>query len=134
MDKIKLSDFKILSQRLVKTEFELNKNFVLKNENNIKLDIHTDININKNEKDRQAVVHLTLKVFEKENNTEYPFFMILENEGRFTWSEDLQDVNNYLEINAPSILISYLRSVVSQLTSFAGFPPLILPLINFTKE
>jgi len=134
MDKIKLSDFQMLNQRLIRTEFEVNKNLVLKNENNIKLDIHTDLRINKNEKDRQAIVTLTLKIFDKEKNTECPFYIILENEGRFSWSANLKDVNNYLEINAPSILISYLRSVVSQLTSFAGFPPLILPLINFTKE
>ena len=56
-----------------------------------------------------------------------------ELEGIFNWKADeIDDI--LLEVNAPAVLIAYIRPIISQLTSFSGYPPLILPLINFTKR
>ena len=42
-------------------------------------------------------------------------------------------LENLLNINAPAVLLSYIRGLISQITAFSGYPALIIPLINFAK-
>ena len=56
--------------------------------------------------------------------------------GEFKWSENVDEktLDILLNSNAPAILLSYIRPYISTITSGAGYPALILPLIDFTKD
>lgn len=44
------------------------------------------------------------------------------------------DFDNLLQINAPAMLLSYARPIVSLITVQAGMKPLNFPFLNFTKS
>lgn len=131
---MKISQFQITGQRLLKCDFIVNESYK-PNEAGIDLKISNTVDIKKNEVERQAKVTLILNIFDKVDFENCPFTINLEIEGYFIWQNEIDDkINQYLERNAPAVLLSYLRGIVSQLTSFAGFPPLILPLMDFSKK
>lgn len=96
------------------------------------LDIAINSNINKiNEK--EAIVELEVEVGEKSNL--FPFYLCLNIGSNFKLDEDIDGTNfdNLLNINAPTLLLSYARPIISSVTTQAGMKPLNLPFFNFTK-
>ena len=130
---MKDSEFQLLSQRLTKTEFKINRNFSNKDKK-IALKLSSNIKISKMKNKNEGVVIFKLDIFNKKELEKYPFYINLEIEGLFSWSKNINNIDKYLKVNAPAVLMSYLRSIVTQLTVSAGYPPLILPLIDFTKN
>lgn len=126
------SHFQIKSERIFDVKFTLNKNFKFSKEG-IPLDIEFKTNIEKISENEASVI-LYLKIFHEEISQSDPFYIEIGVEGVFVWDSECNDVDKLLKINAPSVLMSNLRSIISQLTVYAGVPPLILPLIDFTKN
>lgn len=131
---MKKSDFQIEGQRLISSEFLLNKDFKFEEIKTVEVIYSPNVKYKLDSINRRGLVNLELKIFDKENFEKHPFYIRLEIEGSFKWSESITNPENYLKINAPAILLSYLRSIIIQLTVMAGQPPLNLPLINFTTE
>lgn len=129
---MQLAKFQIQGQRLINSIFKVNKEF--KKSSNINLDYKTDVVIKKDEVNNRGIVTLNLILFDENFSNEAPFYLFLEIEGLFNWENDLDNVDEYLQVNAPAILLSYLRSITIQVTTMAGFPPLNIPLINFSKS
>ena len=80
----------------------------------------------KHKENGQMVVSLQVNIFEKANEKNYPFEMMVQLRGFFTMS----DPTINLDSNAIAILYPYIRSIVSVYTSSINVPPLILPVIN----
>ena len=92
-----------------------------------KLKINFSIKKDVKHKDNgQMVVSLQVNIFEKANEKNYPFEMMVQLRGFFTMSD--RTIN--LDSNAIAILYPYIRSIVSVYTSSINVPPLILPVIN----
>ena len=92
-----------------------------------KLKINFSIKKDVKHKDNgQVVVSLQVNIFEKANEKNYPFEMMVQLRGFFTMS----DPTINLDSNAIAILYPYIRSIVSVYTSSINVPPLILPVIN----
>lgn len=129
---MKKSKLQFKNPRLRKLEFEINPNF--NNENLLGLDLNSKVSIDRT--NNKAIVSLLLNIFEKENLEDVPFFIDIEMSGEFKWSEhvDEKTLDILLNSNAPAILLSYIRPYISTITSGAGYPALILPLIDFTKD
>ncbi len=127
------SSFQLVNQRITDVIFKINKNFPKQEilDINIPIDFKVDV---KKLTDTTALVVFTTKIFKELDKNNYPFYIEITTEGKFKWSDGLENVDRFLNINAPAILMSYIRSMITQLTVFSGFPPLILPLINFTKD
>jgi preprotein translocase subunit SecB len=136
---MKESVFQLIGKpRLSKFEFRLNKEYKFDGE--IKLDLSNDIQISKgvDEHFNQALVVLNLGVFETCSLTESPFQIHVEIEGYFKWEEALEKDQKLLDVmlkqNAPAILYSYVRPIITMMTVEANLPPLVIPLMNFQKE
>lgn len=129
---MKKSKLQFKNPKLKRLEFEINEQF--KNENLLGLDLNAKTSIDRTE--NKAIVSLTLNIFEKENIEDAPFFIDIEMSGEFRWPESIDEdtLEILLNSNAPAILLSYIRPYISTITSGAGYPALILPLIDFTKE
>ena len=65
-----------------------------------------------------------------------PFYLKVTMEAEFTWEHDIaeDDLNKLLSQNAPSVLLSYARPIVANLTSSSPYPTYNIPFMNFTKE
>lgn len=124
MEELKLveSGFQLNSQRIVKINFFITEK--IKKDN-----IIAKIAINNVKAERKAFVKVLFKIDRTEG-----YSMEVEIVGFFSWNDKIDsEIDNYLNINAPATLCSYARTTISQLSSNAGFKPLILPLINFYR-
>ena len=66
-----------------------------------------------------------------------PFQINVEIEGYFNWDDELEKnavlLDAMLKQNAPAILFSYVRPLITLLTVEADMPPLVIPLMNFKE-
>ena len=129
---MKESKFQIINQRLINVDYIINENF---SKNGIELKLNSNIKIKRDDAKKIAEVIFTLYIFPDENIEDVPFKITVSNKGQFKWTDDIDSVtlDKLLNTNTPAILMSYMRSIVSQLTSFSSYPPLVLPLIDFTQ-
>ena len=106
--------------------FLLNPDYELNNE--ISLEINNDVQIMKgiDENSNQAFVLLKIEVFKNQPFEKVPFTIELEIEGHFMWTQetDEETVEVLLRQNAPAILFSYTRPLITLITVEANLPPL----------
>lgn len=136
----KESFFQFKNPVLKESLFIVNKNFKKSDSSvkqNFSIETHAttpkDIQGNK----RKATVSLSVKNFKGDKFSEnIPFFMNISFESDFEWEKDGKKANeiDMLKINGAALLFSYIRPLVSQLTSLAGFKQLNLPFIDFTES
>lgn len=129
---MKNSRLQFNNPKLLKLNYELNKNF--KNEGYINLNVESNTSIRKAE--NTAFVLLELHVFDKNTTDNHPFYIDICMEGQFFWEDGFakEDIDKLLKSNGPAILLSYIRPYITTITVGAGFPPLILPLMDFTDN
>ena len=90
------------------------------------------------ENSQQAIVTLSVGIFESLEIKKVPFQITVDIEGFFRWNEDLDknqgSLDLFLKQNAPAILYSYIRPIITVMTVEANMPPLVIPIMNFQKE
>lgn len=134
---LKPSNFQLIDKpRVSKSIFQLNKDFDFAGE--VSLEINKDINIIKDpDKEMCSLVILNLKFFEASDLKNVPFKLEIEIEGMFGWDNELGESSSQLEVllkqNAPAILYSYLRPIITSMSIEANLPPLVIPLMNFRE-
>ncbi len=135
---MKESSFQLVGKpQVTKVQFEINKDFVFEKE--VALEISNNVRVlkNSNEKKNESIVILSIDVFPSEELADVPFKMEIEIQGCFIWDEILANDNVQLDAmlkqNAPAVLYSYLRPIITLVTVEANMPPLVLPLMNFIE-
>ena len=128
---MKESFFKLRSQFTEEIIFKKNSDF---KDRKIKLKFSHRLEI-KNIDEGSSNVKLIFNIFTEEELAESPFFISITQSGKFEYPSNLDKNNleNLLNINAPAVLLSYIRGIISQITAFSGYQALIIPLMNFTK-
>lgn len=129
---MKESFFRVISTSTEEVTFKKNNLFTLEDENiNLELDSNIEVVFLENNK---AKVSLEFYIFDEDNLDKSPFFIKVKESGIFEWREetDFEIINNLLHTNAPALLLSYIRSIVSQLVAFSGYPSLVIPFIDFS--
>lgn len=126
-----ISEFKFSNPRLIKLNFQLNSNHLPLKKHETKMNIsvsHSANKINENE----AAVELNIQIGEASNCA--PFLIDLSIGAKFKLDAAVEetDFDKLLEVNAPALLFSYARPIISSITSQAGMKPLNLPFVNFT--
>ena len=127
------SSFQFKDPYLTKFAFEINKNF--KGEKNLSIQNKMQIAVKKKDDEPIAIVSLNLII--GDHNDSVPFFIDCVMESQFTWNNDAYDeatINELLSINAPSLLLGYLRPIVSQITNLSPYSPYNIPFYNFLSE
>lgn len=126
------SGFKFSNPKMLNLEFTINRDY-----NKTKC-IGTDIGISINNNiskinEKEAVVELDVEIGEKSEL--FPFYLRLKIGSKFKLDDEIEGTNfdNLLNINAPTLLLSYARPIISSVTMQAGIKPLNLPFLNFTK-
>ncbi len=129
---MKESNFQFRNPILKKINYHLNEDFDRNKFNKFDLKIQTNLITQKDEK--QAIVKLCGEL--GESNENFPFYIEIELEAPFKWTEDVPEnvAKNLLRRNAPTLLLSYMRPIVAFITSQSGIVPYNIPYIDFTKE
>lgn len=127
------NDIKFSSPYISELKFLVNENF--NGEFDGDLESNISINSDKIEEQEDKNIYLSsLKITLGKESEEYPFYIELKMSGKFHLFHDSDiDENNFLEYNAPAILYSYARPIVSDVITRSGFPPFNLPFMNFME-
>ena len=126
-----LSSFQFTNPSLERIEYSINKDFESNNEEPISIEIKTNVNIEKSDENKEALVSLNMIIGSKDKNM--PFYIDATESARFKWKSDNisgADVDVLLKKNATSLLISYLRPIISFVTAASNYPAYHLPYIN----
>ncbi len=128
------SAFQFTNPALIDLEFSINEGFNNQKNKAVQIAINMSIQINRSEEAEEAVVGLTFEIGEKAEDV--PFYIRATEEANFRWDESLDDtmVDRLLNQNAPSLLLSYLRPVVVQITAASPYSAYNIPFINFNKN
>ena len=122
---MKLRESKFKFERPILKRFSFNENEAFEEKEELKIEIEL-------EKEKTGGVSVILKTV---NSNEIPFFIEIEMYSKFIWEEELteEEIINALEINAPSLLISYIRPLVALVTGSSKYPTWNIPFLDMRK-
>ena len=128
---MKESNFFLIKQPVIKKmDFTGNNDFSFGNDSKVKLDIQ--IKKESSTKERKAQITLSLTLNNDCKIDEVPFILKSEIVGQFVWNEEAtkEEIEHFINANAPSILLSYMRPVISNIVTYSGFPAFIIPFLD----
>lgn len=126
---MKESIFQFSDPKLRSIHFNVNENFSQEAYNGFTLTNKVFKSIV--EENREAIVSLELCIGEKSEKS--PFNIELEIYAKFKCDDEAM-FKKLIDTNAPAMLLSYARPIVSLVTSQSGYPAFNLPFMNFTQE
>lgn len=122
---IKKSEFQFKNPEIKEIEFYTHEQF---NSEIANIDIKISPSISQT--DIQNSAKVTLEVIVGGESDASPFFLRTKISSLFTWENDTENVDDLLNINAPTLLISYLRPIITNITDWSKYPKFKLPFIN----
>ncbi|URN83952.1 protein-export chaperone SecB [Acetobacterium wieringae] len=127
---LKTSKFQFRSPVLTNLVFKINDDFDSNNFDRLG-DIGSELKIDRVNID-EAIASLTLKLGSK--CEDYPFYIEITMSADCKWADcDDSEIRAFLEINMSSLLMSYMRPIVSNITNSSRYPVLNLPFIDFSE-
>lgn len=125
------SDFQFSNPIIEKMDYEINEQFNPKE--SPFLNQHFHIDIARAENATEAIVRLNIKIGIDENKPNAPFLINFTIGAKFLWRDvfDEPTINGLLSVNAPSLLLSYARPIISTITSTSPTSSYNIPFINF---
>lgn len=130
---MKVSSFQFTDPCLSYMNFHENKGFSI--EKGREIEIKTNITVNQTRiSENEAVVAIIITLGNEDSSC--PFSLKAEFMANFRWEKELgeETVNSLLKQNAPALLLSYARPVISMTTNASHFPAYNIPFINFTDK
>lgn len=135
---MKESNFQLIGKpKVLKMSYESNKEYVFKDE--LVLELNNNIQVSKSDDKEihESIIVLNVGIFTLKDISSVPFQINIEIEGHFKWDDELEGTPEILEImlkqNAPAILYSYIRPIITLITVEGNMPPLVIPLVNFRE-
>ena len=126
-----LSQFHFTAPKVIAWKFSMNADF--SPEQYLTTEIKYKSSVLKFREQNKATVILELKIGEESERS--PFYISAKISSNFTWNDELSSlIERLLNENAVTLLISYLRPMVSQFTSYAGFVPFNLPYLDVRQR
>lgn len=127
---MKQSNLQFSDPRIEKIDFRVcQKESVFDN-----LPISIEVETASNPLCKEAIVTLNLLVGELNTNNQLitPFYFNGIIVADFRWNEEIQNPDNMLKVSGGTVLLSYIRPILANMTMQAGLKPLNLPFVNFT--
>lgn len=127
------SPFKFTPPLLIESHFTMKRP---KREEDV-VNIHLCRNVVKKDEENSAIVELKVQL-NKEGDQEKEdacFVAEVTLQSIFTWPDDMDKtfVNSLLTVNAASLLISYARPIIVQLTAASPIPAYNIPFLNMNE-
>lgn len=122
------SKFRFKNPELVSLSFILNDDFDKDSFEGMQITSKTSIK--RSETEKSAYVTLKLDI----NGDNVPFEISISMSSSFSWSEELdkETVGNMLEVNAPSLLLSYIRPIITNVTASSRYSAFYLPFMDMS--
>ena len=134
--KIKKSQLQFSDPVLKEFHIEINEDFLAKHSDEEMIDMPKVVY----ETDHTAIENNEFFVIGKvvvgEVGEDSPFYAYVTMGARFYYNEDISEelLNNFISVNAPAHILSYMRPVLAMLTSMTPFPSYHLPFLNLIEN
>lgn len=130
---MKSSKFQFVDPHLEEVSFIANPVFVSEaDDGEIEMQNSFNIQVKRSKDENRANVELTLET--NTENERAPFKLQIKVASDFKWEDlDEKTVDSMLNLNAPALLLSYMRPIVANITNSSKFPTYNLPFINFKE-
>lgn len=127
---MKESNFQFTNPSLTYIRFLENETFIREQGKNIELETNIRVDMKRID-DSKATVSILIKIGEEEERM--PFVLETKFSANFRWDNKVStdQVELFLNQNAPALLLSYARPVISMITNESRYPAYHLPFINF---
>ena len=128
------SKFQFTNPVLTHMFFEMNSDFESNSNKEVQIKQQISVEIMPYDGKKETTVAIRFELGEQ--NDDCPFYMTVVEQASFKWGDELgeKQVENLLNQNAPTLLLSYLRPIVSQVTAASPVGPFNIPFMNFTKN
>lgn len=128
------SAFQFTNPSLIKLEFGINEGFCNSDSKEVNIKINMAVSVERSGDSNQARVSLKIELGER--GTANPYYIIAIESANFKWNENIDEekVDRLLNQNAPSLLLSYVRPIISQITGVSPFDTFNIPFMNFTNR
>ena len=122
------SSFRFRLPKVTSWQFTINEGFSPDSYSNTTINYTS--HIVKSNEENKATVTLDLRIGDESSKN--PFYIRAKIMSEFDWGKELNEknINKLLNENAIALLISYLRPMISQFTTYAGFTPFQLPYLD----
>lgn len=130
---MKSSKFQFLNPYLEEVYFTVNPEYTPEtNEGGIEMQNAFNIQVARSKNENRANVKLTLET--NAENEKAPFKLRITMASDFRWEDmDETTVESMLRLNAPALLLGYMRPIVAIITNSSNFPVYNLPFFNFKE-
>jgi len=120
--------------KILKIDFEVNNSFDFKKIKSLKIDLDLSHITKINKEGNSALVEVDIVIFPKEKKS--PFTCKTKAVAQFVWGEGTPQemVEKLLKTNAPALILSFVRPIISQITTYSGQPPFIIPLLDLSNS
>ena len=127
------SQFQFTRPELKSISFRINGKFD-NAEKEREIEANISVDVNKHKEKPYAHVELTVSIGTQKNND--PYTIQATEMSDFRWDETVDDdaSDRFLNVNAPSFLLSYLRPIIASITSSSSYGTYNIPMINFTRN
>lgn len=127
---MKTSNFQFKNPELESLGFNINENF--SGEENIALLINAKVEVKRSE---GKTAYVSLSVLIGGAGPDQPFEINIKMSSEFFWIEEIDEdvLKVMLNANAPAVLMSYIRPLISTITSDCKYPTVKIPFVDFTQ-
>ncbi len=129
---MKKSKFQFSNPNLVNLVFEVNPDFDEKLFESLKLESQTKVVKMQSQNKANVEMHLDIGGVEKE----YPFAIKITMASDFMWEDGLEEtlVDRLLKANATSLILSYMRPIISNITNNSKYSVFNLPFLDMQNN
>lgn len=127
-----MNDIRLVDFRAESLQFDMNHHFQPKKDQSLPLSIKLDqrVRMSSTPKD-PAFLNIRITVFDDAEANNFPFEIIADVTGVFLIEAEGTDREALLRDNGMTMLLPYVRAMISQLVSLANLPtPVILPPLD----
>lgn len=133
------SKFQFSNPRIIKNVFVVNEEILPYDSKEYAVGMEGTTEIKRKQDQNIAAVIFTVIVNKDENHmkdNKLPFYACMTATAEFAWDDCIEEsqLEQFLRINAPSLLVSYIRAQMAYNTAQAGFPAFHMPFIDFSKD
>lgn len=125
------SKFQFSNPHIVSLTYSLNEQELASNKE-FRIKPEYSIRYTKRENKNEAVVELQFQICNSDMSSPFNIKAVIK--GNFTWTDiSEKEIEKFLNVNAPSLLLSYLRPTIAYITNSSGLPQFNIPFLNFSS-
>lgn len=129
------SEFQFINPILSNLNYKLHSEFDKGGNESLLITPRFNTDIQRDTDNPRAIVEFTVVIGDMDPQLS-PFFIELTVSSLFVWKDSLSEevITTFLSENAPAVLLSYARPIVSSITNMGPYAPYTIPFFNFAAS